>query len=269
MAIKKKKEFNLYLRSRNFSCKPLKELIFPKRIIYRMGSETPTNEITKFPVALELNSPEACHISGNKILTKKRFIAGNIKTAEWFTLSEKDINGDKVKSYFEAWESPIIVKHVNSSKGKGIYLIKDINDLFNTKELNDALGTEEIKKYLFERYYTYTKEYRIHVNRDRCFFATRKMLRNEADVRWHRHAENAVFINPDNPLFEQPENWDEITTECINALKSIGLDFAAFDVKVSKKGKFIILESNSAPALGEKSLEAYKNELIRYINERL
>lgn len=269
LAKQHKKEFHLYLRSRNFSCKPLKELIFPKRVIYRMGSETKTEDITRFQVALEINSPEACHISGDKILTKKRLVAGNIKTAEWFTVNKNDVNGESVKSHLALWETPIIVKHIHSSKGNGIYLINSIEDLYNTEDLNNALGTKEIEKYVFERYYTYTKEYRIHVNRERCFFATRKMLKNEADIRWHRHAENAVFIHQDNPLFEKPENWDEITGECINALKAIGLDFAAFDVKVSKKGKFIILESNSAPALGEKSLEAYKQELTRYINERL
>ena len=260
-----KNTFHLYLRSKNKSCKPLKEIILPKRVIYRMGSTTPTNQITKFNVTLEINSPEACKVSGNKLLMKKHFEVGNIRTAPWFTINKEDVNGERIKHYLEEWDK-IIVKHKNSSHGQGIYLLECFE---NYVELIDEIGLNNIKNYIFERYYTYVKEYRIHLNEDGYFYASRKMLLKDAEDRWHRHANNSVFIGENNELFDRPANWDEIVEECQNARKAVGLDFVAFDIKVNKKGDFIILESNSAPALGEQGIQIYKDELIRYINERI
>ena len=47
------------------------------------------------------------------------------------------------------------------------------------------------------------------------------------------------------------------------------LDIAAFDIKCTRDGRFILLESNSAPALGEQGIEKYKNELKKIINDKL
>lgn len=70
-------------------------------------------------------------------------------------------------------------------------------------------------------------------------------------------------------MFDKPTNWDEIVADCIKALKYMQLDIAAFDVKCTRDGRFILLESNSAPALGEQGIEKYKNELKKIINDKL
>jgi glutathione synthase/RimK-type ligase-like ATP-grasp enzyme len=71
----------------------------------------------------------------------------------------------------------------------------------------------------------------------------------------------------DNPLFCKPNNWDNIVAACINAKNAVGLDIAAIDVKVQSKDNpnFIILETNSAPALGEIGVNKYKELLNKYI----
>jgi hypothetical protein len=62
-----------------------------------------------------------------------------------------------------------------------------------------------------------------------------------------------------------------VINDCVKALKSLNLDIAAFDVKIQtnkyKNPKYIILESNSAPALGDYGLEKYKQLLTKYVNE--
>jgi glutathione synthase/RimK-type ligase-like ATP-grasp enzyme len=261
---------HLKLRSRNFSCKPLKQIETPVPVVYRMGSTTPLNKIFKRKVpkrVLEINSVQACRISGDKYLMKKRFNHARIKTAPWFIITSKDWRNYRIKHYLNKWDT-IIAKRYNSSKGKGIYLIKSLEDYNNFRdEIRKA--NYHIEDFIFERYYTYTKEYRIHVTRDRYFYASRKMLIENAQDRWHRHGNNSVFIHEENPAFDRPENWDEIVQECINALKALGLDIAAFDVKVSKKGKFIILESNSAPALGEFGLQRYKEIIKEWIDSNI
>jgi len=272
--------FRLRVRSRNKTCAPLRELMFNKRVIFRMGSVTPTDQITKRRDYIEINTSNACKISGNKILMKERFTHGKIPTAKWFIVKSGDLQkrcdtgkyfSEKVSSALNKWKQ-IIVKRYNSSGGKGIYLISKPED-FDTffRDPNGCNQCPEcLKNYIFEKYYTYSREYRIHVTKDGCFLADRKMLIENAEERWHRHENNSVWISENNELFDKPSNWSEIVNSCVDALKSVGLDIAAFDVKVQnnkhKDPKWIILESNSAPGLGENSLEEYKKILTQIIN---
>ena len=127
--------------------------------------------------------------------------------------------------------------------------------------------------YIIEKYYNYSKEYRLHVTKDGCFYACRKMLKEDAEERWHRHDMNSVWIMEENPLFDKPSNWDSIVGECVKALNAVGLDIGACDVKVqSEKGKrndftpdFIILEINSAPSLGEVTAQKYIQKLSQIV----
>ena len=245
-----------------------------------MGSVTPTNQITKRKDYMEINTAKACEISGNKIKMKERFTHGKIPTAMWFMLRPRSVEylketdkffSSKLNCALKKWKT-IIVKRYNSSGGKGIFLIEkpeDFDTFFRSEDFCHG-NIYAIKNYIFERYYTYSREYRIHVTKDGCFLADRKMLLDDAEDRWHRHANNSVWISQDNPKFDKPTNWDYIVKCCIDAMKSIGLDIAEFDVKVQNNKhedpKFIILESNSAPSLGEQSIEAYKKILNIIIN---
>ena len=255
------------MRSRNKSCAPLKELEVPITTIYRMGSTTPTEQITKQKKYIEINSIDSCRISGNKILMKRRIRHAHCPTAEYFTAYDYNFL-DKCNCRLNRWKNGIIAKRKNSSKGNGLYRIT------NYKEARMFFDEyfEDIQNWIFEKYYTYTKEYRIHVTRNGCFYAARKMLIEGKGERWHRHAENSVFILEDNERFDKPNNWDDIVRSCVNALKAIGLDIACFDIKVQKNNneipKYIILESNSAPCLKDVGIEKYKNALNNLINEK-
>ena len=262
----------LIVRSKNTSCKDLRKIETPFRVIYRMGSSTPTSEIlprrkpnSRKPL-LEINSPESCILSNDKIKMKRRFTHAKLPTAEWFTVKDSISGRQKVAYWLTKWRN-IIVKHKHSSKGNGIYLIRNIRDYDNFVQRIER----PIVEYVFERYYTYSREYRLHVTREGCFFANRKMLKEDAEVRWHRHDNNSVWILESNELFNKPNNWDEIVESCVNALKSLGLHIAAFDIKVQKSDvenpKWIILESNSAPSLGDVTREKYKEKLTEIINK--
>lgn len=264
----KLRTFPISIRSKNYSCKPLKALQFPIKVIYRMGSITPTSKITNQKKYIEINSVESCKVSSNKILMKTRFTRGKITTAEWFTVNPNDKHHAKVKHYLSIWDT-IIIKHIHSSKGNGIYLIKSIDDYNNFLKIKK----HPINTYIFEKYYLYSREYRLHVTENGCFYTGRKMLKNDAVERWHRHGCNSVWIYENNPLFDKPSNWNDIERMCVNALKALNLDIAAFDVKVQtnkyKYPKFIILESNSAPALGELGIMEYTKILNNYVYNKM
>jgi carbamoylphosphate synthase large subunit len=224
---------------------------------------------------IEINRASACFISGNKFEMKEFFEHAGVKTAEYSELCT-DYPFQLELSYQDPDISekafPAIIKHIHSSKGKGIYMVK------NQLELDGFCIVHEhnIEDYIIEKYYNYSKEYRLHVTKDGCFYACRKMLKSDATDRWHRHDSNSVWIMEENELFEKPTNWDDIVAECVKALNAVGLDIGACDVKVqSEKNKnrggnpeFIVLEINSAPSFGEVTLEKYKQKLIEIINER-
>ena len=235
-----------------------------------MGSSTPTSEIltrrkpnSRKPL-LEINLPESCILSNDKIKMKRRFSHAKLPTAEWFTVKSVNSGRQKIAYWLTQWNS-IIAKHKHSSKGNGIYLIQNLEDYENFVQTTER----PVVEYVFERYYTYSREYRLHVTKEGCFYANRKMLKEDAEVRWHRHDNNSVWILEDNELFNRPDNWDKIVESCVSALKSLGLDIAAFDIKVQKSDvknpKWIILESNSAPALGDITREKYKEVLLKMI----
>jgi glutathione synthase/RimK-type ligase-like ATP-grasp enzyme len=252
-------------RTRNHTASPLRNTIpsngYP--VIFRMGSQTPTQEV--FPEeqvnnVFEINTAEACANSGDKLIMKRHFLANNVKTANFMSLT--DFLG--ASAYEIELRYPLIIKHRNSSKGRGIYYIKDIDDIriFN--------GTHQHhENYIIENYHQYSKEYRLHVTKDGCFYACRKMLKSGAVNRWHRHDSNSVWIMEDNPMFDKPSNWDEIIEHSVKALTAVGLTIGAVDVKCtsskSKKQDFIILETNSAPSFGVITLQKYIIELNKII----
>ena len=262
----------LKIRTKNYSADGLKDVIeTPVRAVFRLGSTTPTEAIFPKGVAkgrkiIEINTADACRNSGDKILMKELFEEHEIKTAPWSHL-EDFINFEDVE---EEKQFPMIIKHIHSSKGEGIYFIENQEQL-------DAFVDEHkdsLSKYIIEKYLSYSKEYRLHVTKDGCFYACRKMLKNDAEDRWHRHDVNSVWILEENPLFDRPTNWDDIVAECVKAMQAIGLDICSCDVKVqTSKGRkndfvpeFVILETNSASSLGEVGLEKYKVQLKKMID---
>lgn len=235
-----------------------------------MGSTTPTSEITHRTNYIEINTAESCAISGNKIKMKEKFVEGQIQTPEYFMFGNSlDEFRVTVQNRLNDWPAGIIAKRYNSSKGNGLALIKSMEDF---EAFINGKSKTELSKWIFERYSTYVREYRLHITKDGCFYACRKMLRSDSETRWHRHDDNSVWITEENPLFDKPSNWNDIVNDCVNALKSIGLDIAAFDIKVQRSNgnspKWLILECNSAPGLGEIGIQKYLEEIPKIINKK-
>lgn len=228
----------------------------PFRALIRFGSTT-ESDIER----VELNSVKAVKNSSNKLLMKQCFKEGKVKTADW------TINPSEVSSITENWEYKCVAKSHYGSRGEGNTLIS------SQAEFNRWLQGKTVSNYIFEKFYNYTREYRLHVNEEGCFYTCRKMLKSDApeDASWFRNDSNCVWFVEDNSKFDKPVNWDIIVGECIKAIKAVGLDFGAIDLRIqSSKDKdgrvrkdpdFIVVEVNSAPSFGSLTLEAYMLEL--------
>lgn len=268
----------LRIRSKNLSAGQLRHCIYtPKRGVFRLGSMTPNENIfTKKQLdkgIIEINTVKAVANSNSKDVCKVVWSAAYLPTAEWCFLDDLDMLSDTndlplcltwLPKCFSNGGHGVIVKHIHSSRGKGIYRFEtkeELDSFYNQKRATSNFN------YIVEKYYTYSREYRLHVDQFGCFHANRKMLKTDATDRWHRHHSNTVWIREENELFNKPDNWDEIVATCQKARECIGLDICSFDVKVqnsrTENPKFIILESNSGSALGEETIEKYKIELER------
>jgi hypothetical protein len=278
---------NLYrpmIRSRHPSHAPLREVMerLPFRSVIRMGSTTELEDaFTADGTRIELNSAEAIRNSSSKIRMKERFREAGVNTASWIRANtpEDIIEGMSQFSESGSVSYPIVAKHAYGSRGTGNTLLK------SELEVRSWCVGKNLERYVFEKFYNFNKEYRLHVTKDGCFYACRKMLKSEFKDHpnaWQRHDDNCVWILQENENFDKPSNWDEIVEHCTKALVSCGLDFGACDLRVQNSRnsdgtfratcEFIVVEINSAPSFGDVTLEKYKTELrnllIDKYNER-
>ena len=255
--------------------------MYPVRTIVRFGSTT--SNATAYPKGVlagkpivEINPVEGVKNSANKLLMKQKFKEHGIKTAIWAASNNINTVVTDLKNQTEGNPFPVVSKHIFGSRGTGNRLHK------TEEELRQWAQGKDLSKYIFEVYFTGVREYRLHVTKNGCFYTCRKMLKEDtpADERWYRNDDNSVWIMDNNPNFDKPVNWNAIESECVKALAAVGLDVAAFDVRVQstkspKTGKlrdnpdFIILESNSAPSFGKITTEKYLAVLPQLIEEKM
>lgn len=271
------KYFRPNVRSRHPSHAPLRAKgafpLFPFKSVIRFGSVTEFND-----GRIEINSVQAVKNSSSKLLMKTCFTKDEVKTADWwiynteYNLFQLIGGGDGI--LLSDLPYPIISKSHFGSRNQG-------NKKHNTKEeLAEWLKGKNLDNYLFEKYYNYAREYRLHITKNGCFYTCRKMIKEDTpqEDRWFRNDEHCVWILEENELFDKPVNWDKVIKESVKALESVGLDIGAVDLRIqSSRDKndeirkdldFIIVEINSAPSFGDVTLGKYKSELTKLLTQK-
>lgn len=247
------------IRTKNFTANPLrKSILVPFLAVARLGSLTSTSAI--FPGkrnVVECNSTESILNSRDKIRMKECFTRANIPQAEMYH-GKFDIAA--IKNHFgisKNEEYHLVGKAICGFQGKGMVLIE------NDKDLADFCHTHTPLYFYIELFYNYGREYRIHATRNKVFLSWRKLRKNDAIERWFFNSQNCNWIGEDHTLFDKPSNWRELCDVASRAISSTGLDIGAVDIRVSNQdtSKFIVCEVNSAPALGDAGIEAYRTEI--------
>ena len=271
----KVKGFRPRVRSRHPSHSVLRKELprMPFRSIIRLGSTTPT----PLDVKVECNSIQAVKNSSSKLLMKKCFNKGGVRTAAWWTTDGKGtfyLGDSNTKTDIFELPFPLIVKHIYGSRGTG-------NSKLNTvADLTKFVHGKDMKNYIIEEYLPFLREYRLHVTKSGCFYTCRKMLKRDTpeEKKFQRHDDNCVWIIESNPSFDKPVNWDAVVADCVKALKSIGLDIGAFDLKIQsakdadgnpvKNPDWIVIESCSAPSFGAITAQKYKEEIPKILLQK-
>ena len=279
MRNKKYTLFRPRIRSRHPSHSVLRKSnlkLLPFKSVVRLGSTTDYVDTTSNGgLRIELNTIQAIKNSSSKFLMKKCFSKHKVKTAPWWVFYTdnnfiKEGNSEFLFHITEL-EYPIIAKSIFGSRGKGNYKLNSV------EELEKWMINKNLSNYIFEKFYNFNKEYRLHINENECFYTCRKMLKSNIpkENRWYRNDTNSVWILENNPLFDKPINWEEIEKQSILALNAVGLDFGAVDLKIqssiNKKGikrenpEFIVIEINSAPSFGNITTEKYITEIPKML----
>lgn len=247
--------------------------LLPFRSVVRFGSPT------EAPDRVECNTVAAIANSSNKLLMKQCFTEADIFTADWWravidlgniVFVHKGI-ANRGTETIDKLQYPIVAKQIYGSRGNG-------NTLLKTKEeLENWLVGKNLKQYIFEKFYNYNKEYRLHVTEEGCFYTCRKMLKQDTPEgdRWFRNDKNSVWIIEENPDFDKPSNWNNVVEHSVRALKAVGLDVGAVDLRIQStkdvKGRvrenpeFIVIEINSAPSFGEITSQKYIEEIPKIL----
>jgi len=250
----KKRTVRLFSRHPSHDC--LRRSIYvPVLACIRFGS---TTDWTRSEY--EINTTEAVRNSSNKFKMKTCFEHLDVNTAKWYSSPDQITEEDSF---------PILAKKIYGSRGQGMIKFNNYNELYEW-----ALDeNNKPQRYIFEKYYNYSREYRIHIDAEGYFYACRKMLKSDTPTenRWFRNDSNCVWYIEENEKFDKPVNWEEITEECVKALDAVGLDIGACDVRVQsstdaegnlrEKPKFIIVEINSAPSFGAITEQKYRERI--------
>ncbi len=245
--------------------------LLPFRSVVRMGSTTP-----HLRERIECNTIQAVRNSASKLLMKQCFTRAEVKTADWWTYNNHTFrpNNTDGGTDISVLPYPIIAKTHNGSRGEGNTLLE------SQQELESWMRGKTLSNYIFEKFYNYSREYRLHVTTEGCFYTCRKMLKRDApeDNRWQRHDDNCVWVVEENTSFDKPINWNVIVTDCVKALRAVGLDIGAFDVKVQSATKsngrvrttpeYIIIESCSAPSFGTITAQKYLVEIPKVLKRK-
>ena len=271
--------FRPMIRSRNHTCSELRRRgvlpLLPFRSVVRIGSITELDDvISKGGSRIECNTVEAVKNSSHKIKSKKMFMEAGVPTPEMylrkgdhleeivlkngiFTLNS--IDRSKMNSEF----FPILAKRKLGSKARGM------EKLDNMEQFDDFLKNRYNNNYYFEKYYNYAREYRLHVTEEGCFYTCRKMRKRDQEIRWYFNNDNCAWMVETNPNFNKPGSWNQIVESCVKALKAVGLDFGACDVRVSKDGhSYKIIEINSGPSFGTITTQKYIEEIPKILKRK-
>lgn len=150
---------------------------------------------------------------------------------------------------------PCLGRKEHHTQGNDIVLCMQENDLKHA--LNEGCT-------YFTTYIPTKAEYRVHVFSGEIIKISQKVEDDESDeaiVPWIRnHGHGYIFVNPRRAL----SNGDAMLA--VEAVTNLGLNFGAVDLIVSDDGIPYVLEINTAPALGDTSLDVYVEKFKEIIN---
>lgn len=215
------------------------------KLVINWGAKTLPKEVEKCKI---INEPNAVKVASNKLL----FFEAASKNPNLF-IPEYTKDYEEAKKWCETGSVVVVRELLNSSEGKGIEVLQDM-DNFNYYYHPNAK--------LYVKYIPKKQEYRVHVLHDEILDCRRKALKpelqelNQKFINWKIRNYHNGFIFVTTTIDEVPE---QVYEQAVEAVKTVGLDFGAVDIIWNEfKKTAYVLEINTAPGLMGSSADNYK-----------
>lgn len=191
-----------------------------------------------------INSPCNVKIASNKYHTLNKFRLHDVSLPVFTT----DIN--VAKEWIDANHLVYCRTNLTGNSGKDIVISDSYDALVNAPLYTKGVDADV--------------EYRVHVFNGEVIDYVKKATRRGEDKPSHlvrNYAKGWVFIREGIIL------PDEIISEAIKAVRSIGLCFGAVDIATIHGGGVCVYEVNTAPGLQGSTIDAYVNAIHKYLSE--
>lgn len=191
-----------------------------------------------------LNRPTAVREAVNKLVTLTRLREAGVPTVD-FTEDKRVARG-----WLRDGNTVYGRTLLRSSGGEGI-------NLYIAGKHNGPIGDAP----LYTRFWKCDREVRVHVIGDQVvdFAEKRKVggFQNPSPERyWIRtHDRGWIYAREGARLHDNHRRW------AIRAVRALGLDFGAVDMRVRHRGECAVLEINTAPGITGTTLESYTEGL--------
>lgn len=189
-----------------------------------------------------INRPAAIREVSNKL----RFFRNN-EGSGLTPIYTEDI--ETAKQWIDEGITVVCRTVLTGHSGKGIVIAETKDQLVNAK--------------LYVTYVPKQYEFRVHVFRGEVINVQQKKRRNavpDDEVNWQirNHKNGFIYARKD---LDVPKNVYGVATEVMDRTD---LDFGAVDILVTKKGKVLALEINTAPGLQGSSIELYADAIKQH-----
>lgn len=186
-----------------------------------------------------INKPEAVNIAGCKLKTFQKLSENAIINIPEFT-QDKEV----VKQWLGEGCTIVARTELRGHSGQGIVIFDNIDDIVDAP--------------LYVKYIKKTHEFRVHVFGNNVIDQQRKARKKDVpddEVNWQVRNLAGGFIF----MREGVDLPPEALAQAVEAVNTIGIDFAAVDIIYNqKKDEYYVLEINTAPGLSGTTLEKYK-----------
>lgn len=217
-------------------------------LVINWGSQEPIHNADHI-----LNEPRTIKFSSNKVLTFAKLLAGGVQTPRVTTNRERAMSfGGKIYG------------RKNFSKGgRGIVIYENPYEVGYHDFYTSAVSN--------------VRELRVHVTTK----GTDTYDDNTGLISWSEKKpkdEVNFDINPDVKNFDKGYYFSlrdndriprKLLSDCMKAIKSLGLDFCSFDVLETPSGEYVFLEANTASGVMETTLRRYVDFFEKYITETI
>jgi hypothetical protein len=219
---------------------------YGKPVVVRLG-DIIGGQYSTYPV--QINPYSANRMAVDKHKMKEKFMYEGFKSMKYYL--------DVEIRY------PFILKSRFDNKcSSSVYLIENGTDY-------NACRVFMVNGYYIEPIFNYTSEYRLYCTKDEVFYAVKKLKDTDDIITNTENSTNVRMVKDGMVLF--PKLWNTIQQNCLQVMKSFGLDIASIDIsyRSGDSHTYIINKINPNPPLPSNVLPVFIEQLDKIIKAKL